>query len=61
MPIFFFFQGNGEIVADYDEAGSFYNRIGVNFLAADYRDYGCSTGHPTVKSMMKDCHSIILY
>ena len=31
----------------------FYNRIGINFLAADYRGYGRSTGHPTVTSMMR--------
>ena len=53
-----FFHGNGEIAADYDEMGPFYNRMGVNFLAADYRGYGRSTGHPTVASMMRDCHTI---
>jgi len=35
-----FFHGNGEIAADYDEIGPYYNRIGINFLAADYRGYG---------------------
>jgi len=53
-----FFHGNGEIAADYDSIGPFYNRIGVNFLAVDYRGYGRSTGHPTVAAMMQDGHTI---
>jgi fermentation-respiration switch protein FrsA (DUF1100 family) len=53
-----FFHGNGEIVADYDDLGAEYNRMGINFLAADYRGYGRSTGKPTVTSMMRDCHTI---
>jgi hypothetical protein len=53
-----FFHGNGEIAADYDEIGPFYNRIGVNYLAADYRGYGRSTGHPTVAAMMQDCRTV---
>ncbi len=56
-----FFHGNGEIAADYDEIGPYYNRIGINFLAADYRGYGRSTGHPTVASMMDDCHAIFRF
>jgi fermentation-respiration switch protein FrsA (DUF1100 family) len=53
-----FFHGNGEIAADYDELGPVYNRMGINFLAADYRGYGRSTGKPTVTAMMRDCHVI---
>jgi len=53
-----FFHGNGEIVADYDEFGPMYNRMGINFLPVDYRGYGRSTGQPTVTSMMRDCHVI---
>jgi hypothetical protein len=56
-----FFHGNGEIAADYDEIGPFYNRIGINFLAADYRGYGRSTGHPTVAAMMQDGHTIFQF
>jgi fermentation-respiration switch protein FrsA (DUF1100 family) len=56
-----FFHGNGEIAADYDEIGPFYNRIGVNYLAADYRGYGRSTGHPTIAAMMQDCHTIFKF
>jgi uncharacterized protein len=53
-----FFHGNGEIVADYDEMGPLYNRMGLNFLAVDYRGYGRSTGEPTITAMMRDCHMI---
>lgn len=56
-----FFHGNGEIVADYDQLGPIYNRLGINLLAADYRGYGRSDGPPTVSGMMKDCHTILDY
>jgi fermentation-respiration switch protein FrsA (DUF1100 family) len=56
-----FFHGNGEIVADYDQLGPLYNRLGINLLAVDYRGYGRSGGRPTVSSMMKDCHTILDY
>ncbi|MBL7225960.1 MAG: alpha/beta fold hydrolase [Desulfobacteraceae bacterium] len=57
-PNILFFHGNGEIVADYDELGSAYNRIGINFLPVDYRGYGRSTGQPTITAMMRDCHLV---
>lgn len=53
-----FFHGNGEIVADYDDLGHLYARMGINFLPVDYRGYGQSTGTPTVTAMMRDCHVI---
>ena len=53
-----FFHGNGEIVADYDDLGPVFNRMGINLLAVDYRGYGQSTGKPTVTGMMRDCHII---
>jgi fermentation-respiration switch protein FrsA (DUF1100 family) len=56
-----FFHGNGEIAADYDAIGPFYNRIGANFLAADYRGYGRSGGQPTVTTMMQDCHDVFKF
>jgi pimeloyl-ACP methyl ester carboxylesterase len=56
-----FFHGNGEIVADYDQLGPLYNRLGINLLAADYRGYGLSEGRPTVSSMLEDCHAILEY
>ena len=56
-----FFHGNGEIVADYDDFAPRFNQMGINFLAADYRGYGQSTGKPTVTGMMRDCHVIFDY
>ena len=60
-PSILFFHGNGEIVADYDDIGPLFNRLGINFMAADYRGYGWSDGHPTVSAMMVDCHRIFDY
>ena len=54
-PNILFFHGNGEIVSDYDDLGPIYNRMGINFLAFDYRGYGRSGGAPTVGAMMRDC------
>ena len=56
-----FFHGNGEIALDYDELGTLYNQIGINFLVTDYRGYGRSSGQPTVSAMMGDCHAILAY
>ena len=60
-PTILFFHGNGEIVADYDDIGPLYMRMGINFLPVDYRGYGRSTGTPTITSMMKDSHIIFNY
>lgn len=57
-PNILFFHGNGEIVSDYDDLAPLYTRMGINFLAADYRGYGRSTGRPTVTAMMRDCHVV---
>jgi pimeloyl-ACP methyl ester carboxylesterase len=58
-PNILFFHGNGEIVSDYDEIGPFYTKFGINFMAADYRGYGKSTGSPTVTAMLDDAHRIL--
>lgn len=58
FPNLLFFHGNGEIVADYNEMGPIYNRLGINFLPVDYRGYGRSGGRPTITGMMWDCHKI---
>jgi len=60
-PNILFFHGNGEIVADYDEMGPLYNRLGMNFLPVDYRGYGRSGGRPTVAAMMRDCHAVFAF
>jgi alpha-beta hydrolase superfamily lysophospholipase len=60
-PTILYFHGNGEIVADYDELAPIFTSMGINFLAADYRGYGRSSGWPTVSAMMNDCHVIFDY
>ena len=55
-PTILFFHGNGEIVADYDEIGMLYRKMGLNFMPVDYRGYGRSSGHPSVTAMMRDAH-----
>ncbi|MFP4255663.1 MAG: alpha/beta hydrolase [Desulfobacterales bacterium] len=59
LPHVLFFHGNGEIAADYDALGPIYNDYGINFLAADYRGYGKSTGTPGVSAMLSDSHLIL--
>lgn len=56
-----FFHGNGEIASDYDDLGPLYNQLGINFVVADYRGYGRSSGRPTVSAMMADAHVIFDY
>ncbi len=56
-----FFHGNGEIVADYDDLGPLYARLGINFLAVDYRGYGRSGGSPTVSAMMADAQAVLAF
>ena len=53
-----FFHGNGEIARDYDDIGTLFVRLGINFIVVDYRGYGCSGGRPTTSAMMADCHRI---
>lgn len=60
-PSILFYHGNGEIVADYDDLGPMFARMGINFIPVDYRGYGRSGGSPSVSSMMKDCHTIFEY
>ena len=45
-PNIIFFHGNGEIVADYEDIGPIFNRMGINFLPVDYRGYGRSGENP---------------
>jgi fermentation-respiration switch protein FrsA (DUF1100 family) len=60
-PTILFFHGNGEIVADYNDIGPLYTRMGINFFPADYRGYGRSSGRPTITAMMRDAHAIFDY
>jgi len=60
-PNILFFHGNGEIVSDYDDLGPIYHQYEINFIAADYRGYGKSTGAPTATALMKDAHTVFKY
>jgi len=60
-PAILFFHGNGEIAADYNDLGQLYRRMGMHFLAFDYRGYGRSGGTPTITAMMRDCHVVFEY
>lgn len=60
-PVILFFHGNGEIVADYDDLAPVYTNMGINFMIADYRGYGRSTGMPTVSSMLRDAGEVFLF
>jgi len=58
-PNILFFHGNGEIVSDYDTIGPYYTKHGMNFMTADYRGYGRSSGSPTVTAMLEDSHHVL--
>jgi len=60
-PNILFFHGNGEIVSDYDDLAPIYHQYGINFIAADYRGYGKSTGSPTASTMLKDARTVFQY
>ncbi len=57
-PVILFFHGNGEIVADYDQIGPFYQQLGLNFLVTDYRGYGWSSGSPKSSALLEDAHTL---
>ena len=58
-PTILFFHGNGETVNDYDDIAPMFKAAGANFLIADYRGYGFSTGMPSFPTMISDAHAIL--
>ena len=56
-PTILFWHGNGEIASDYDDF-QVYVRMGINFLAIDFRGYGESDGVPTGSNMLADALSV---
>jgi len=54
-----FFHGNGEIGPDYDDIARVYNKININFIIADFRGYGFSSGVPEIKNTESDAHIIL--
>ncbi len=60
-PFILFFHGNGEIASDYDDLAPFFTKQKINFMIADYRGYGTSTGKPSASSMIHDSHFVFSY
>jgi len=58
-PTLLFFHGNGEIVTDYDDIGTVYNQKNINFIIADFRGYGFSSGIPNAENTQSDAHVIL--
>ena len=54
-----FFHGNGEIGPEYDDIARVYNQKNINFIIADFRGYGFSSGVPNVKNIQSDAHIIL--
>jgi uncharacterized protein len=46
------FHGNGEVVADYDEAAASFGAAGAALAVVDYRGYGSSSGEPTLRNLI---------
>jgi hypothetical protein len=60
-PSLLYFHGNGEVVYDYDDIATLYNRLGINLFVADYRGYGQSGGMPSFSNTIADAHVIFKY
>ena len=58
-PTILFFHGNGEIGLEYDDIARVYNQKNNNFIIADFRGYGFSSGMPNVKNTQSDAHIIL--
>jgi len=58
-PTILFFHGNGEIGPEYDDIARVYNQKYINFIIADFRGYGFSSGVPNVKNTQSDSHFIL--
>jgi len=58
-PTILFFHGNGEIGPEYDDIARVYNQKNINFIIADFRGYGFSSGVPDVENTQSDAHIIL--
>jgi pimeloyl-ACP methyl ester carboxylesterase len=52
------FHGNGEVVADYDDAAPLFAAAGAALAVVDYRGYGQSDGKPTLRAVVEDAHAV---
>lgn len=53
------FHGNGEVVADYDDAASEFAAAGARLVVVDYRGYGQSAGQPSLRSAIADAYAVL--
>jgi alpha-beta hydrolase superfamily lysophospholipase len=53
-PVILFFHGNGETARDYDHAADDYRALPATLIVAEYRGYGSSTGHPSLRTFLGD-------
>ena len=60
-PTILFFHGNGEIGPEYDDIAQVYNKNNINFIIADFRGYGFSSGVPDIENTPSDAHIILDY
>ena len=58
-PTILFFHGNGEIATEYDDIAQVYNQKNINFIIADFRGYGFSSGVPGVKNTISDANIVL--
>ena len=54
-----FFHGNAELSQEYGDIASFYNLYNCNFIVADYRGYGLSSGFPDKDNLLSD--SLVIF
>jgi hypothetical protein len=53
------FHGNGEVIADYDEAAEQFATSGAALAVVDYRSYGQSQGEPTLRNLIEDAPRVV--
>ena len=54
-----FFHGNAELSQEYGDIASYYNFHNCNFIVADYRGYGLSSGFPDRDNLLSD--SVVIF
>lgn len=58
-PTLLLFHGNGEVVADYDDAAPRFAAAGVDLAVMDFRGYGRSGGTPTLRAILADAPRVV--
>ena len=61
FPNILFFHGNAELSQEYDDIAEYYRSYECNFIVADYRGYGLSSGYPNKDNLHSDSNVIFNY